>query len=157
MSSLGTAPVDARQPPRQNVTATERFAQQRELFTAVARAYVACRQAPVISASRLNPAEATYGAVGSLDTPNRTIRWTPNVAHYICDVELAVRKALELKPEAERPALRDAWERLLEDDSRVDAIQRRAIQLLAGSFYRRELHPREYFRPNRHPQKRGAR
>lgn len=136
MSSLTTAPVETH--PRKWNSAAERFAEHRRLVAMVIATYRASKEAPVISAYNYDP---TPGS-GSL-------KWSPQTAEYAADVELAVRRTLEFKPEAERKELRDAWERLVENDSHIDAIQRRVIHLLSPAFYRRELHPGLYFKPSR--------
>lgn len=142
MTEAATAPVDNH--PRTYSSAAERFAEQRRLVAMVAATYKACREAPVVAAYNLDP------------TPGSgSIKWTLQTAEYIADVELGVRKSLELR--SDRETLHDAWNRFVEDDTTIDVVQRRMIQILARSFYRRELHPGIYFRPNKHPQRRDKR
>lgn len=136
MANEVSAPAEAQ--PRTYSSAAERFAEQRRLVAIVAACYRACKEAPVVVAFNVDPTPGTGSS-----------KWTPQTAEYICDVELAIRKALQLKPETERNELHDAWERFVEDDTRIDATQRRVILILGGSFYVRELHPGLYFKPSR--------
>jgi hypothetical protein len=117
-------------------SASERFAEHRRLTSLVAATYKACREAPVVAAYNLDPTPGSGSP-----------KWSPATAEYIADVELGVRRALELRPQTDRDELRGAWERLVEDDTRIDATQRRVIGILAPAFYRRKLHPGVYFKP----------
>ena len=119
-------------------SAGERFMENRRLAALVGITYKASKEIQPIVAMNCDP------------TPeSRSPKWSPVVAEYIADVELAVRRTLEFKPEAERNELREAWGQFLEDDTRLDMTQRRMINILGPAFHRRELHPGIYFKPRR--------
>ncbi len=64
---------------------------------------------------------------------------------------------IDSKPEAYRPALWAAWESLLADDARIGKAEERLVKAIAPKFYANKLHPSQYFKPNRYPQKQGTR
>jgi hypothetical protein len=138
VNSVNIAPVDSRDSGRTSYSAAEWFGKQRHLVLLVVQAYLAVQTLSPVIAS--NPARTE-------PNPNK---WSPNSCHFKCDVELAVRRVIEFKPESERPALWAAWGNLLADDeSRVGKVEERLIKLLSGQFHTRKLHPGLYFAPRR--------
>ncbi len=74
------------------------------------------------------------------DSPgSRSIRWTPESAHYVVDVRNALARAIEDQPD--RKALIAAWVRILADDSTIRTQESRIIGLLAPVLSDRELDP----------------
>jgi hypothetical protein len=118
---------------------------QLRLVRKVARAYVRFRfLEPVVSQ---NPD----------DTPGkRSIRWTPESAHYVIDVRNALIDAVEDQPD--RKELIAAWIQILIDDSTIRAQESRLIGLLAPILSERKLDPMIALRKIRHgrPGRRAA-
>lgn len=112
--------------------AAELREQNRVLVTAVARAYREAKELPVMCASSYDPAPIT-----------RSKRWTPDICHFIVDVEHAVAKITN-KPD--KDVLLAAWTRLQKDDAVIGKDGARLIKLAAPIFSARGLHPAAYFR-----------
>jgi hypothetical protein len=106
---------------------------RRALVVTVARTYMAAKELPVMCASNYDPTPIT-----------RSRKWTPQSCEFVCDVENAVRRVLENKPDADE--LVNAWERLQDDSNPIGKREARVIKLLAPIFETRELHPTQYFR-----------
>jgi hypothetical protein len=135
--------TDAPSTERTNVTARERFQEQREIVQTVIRSYNITRQQSIVVASNPDP-----------QPTSTALRWTPIGAHFVADVESTLRKTLQGKPdEAE---LREAWQRLLDETAVIRKAEQRLIQILAVAFRRNGLEPRLYFKPNKYPRRRAA-
>jgi len=119
-------------------SAAERWAEQRRLVVLVVAAYRAVKDLSPVIAFNPDP-----------DSRSRSNRWSPDSAHYSADVSNTVRRAIESKPDSERPALWVAWANLLGDDSKLGTNEQKLIRLLAGLFFKKRLHPAIYFKPRR--------
>lgn len=118
------------------VTNAERFVEHYRLVAICAIAYSACKHTQPVVAFNCDPAPES-----------KSPRWSPITAEYLADIEIAIRRALQYKTEDDRTQLMDAWFRFLEDDTNLDAIQKRLIGMLGPNFHHRGLHPARYFRP----------
>lgn len=128
---------------RTEAAAAARRAIDRELVTAVAQVYKQFRTLPPIAAINPDPHPAS-----------RSIRWSPDTAAFIIDVEKALQFAMENKLDAN--TLKNAWKQLQTDPSTINKDAARLIRILAPVLGRRGLHPRSYFRQNRYPHRKAA-
>jgi hypothetical protein len=112
------------------------------LVRGVIDAYSQVKQLPVICAISYDPAP-----------PAHSRKWSPDSAHYCCDVEHAVRDVCAGDAE-----LLASWARLLEEDAPIGKSDVKTIRKLAKVFEVRGLHPARYFRIIRHgsPKRREA-
>ena len=117
--------------------AAELREQNRLLVTTVARAYREAKELPVICAGSFDPAPVA-----------RSKKWTPEICHFIVDVENAIAKVTTNKPD--KDALLAAWDRLQEEDAVIGRDGARFIRLAAPILHTRGLHPAAYFRVIRH-------
>jgi hypothetical protein len=137
VKSENSAPVDSRDSGRY-LSAAEWFEKQRRLVMLVTAAYRAVQTLSPVIASNLARTEPN---------PNK---WSPTSCHFKCDVELAVRRVIEAKPENERPALWRAWSNLLSDEEgKLGKDEQRLIRHLSGPMFTKKLHPGLYFAPRR--------
>ena len=107
----------------------DRFAEQKELFDSVVRAYVEIsEELPLITAFSYDP-----------DAPRqRTL--TPDAIHFRVDVESATETALR-----DLPALQRAWFRLACGDKVEAALAKPTVTRCARLYQARSLDPNLYF------------
>jgi len=124
--------------------AAARRATDRELVAAVAQVYKQFRMLPPVSAINFDSSPTS-----------RSLKWSPETAHFIIDIEKALQFALDNKADVD--ALSNAWRRLQTDITIIDKDCARLIRLLAPVLHRRGLHPRRYFKPNKYLHRRASR
>ena len=76
------------------------------------------------------------------DSTSRSIKWTPQFAHFIVDVENAVSEALK-----EFPELQSAFFALVAGETVPEAIAQQVFSRCGRFFKSRKLDPGHYFRP----------
>jgi len=133
------APVDTRQ--RTNTTEKERFERYENTFTAVTESYIRTRHLEPVIAFKIDP-----------DPTERAEKLTLDGIHFCCDVEAATEKAL-----ANRLDLQAAWFSLVAGEFVERKLSQQIITLCGRIYIARDLSPHKYFRPNKHPRKRGTR
>lgn len=105
---------------------------QRRLFRKVVDTYLEKRTLQPVVASNVDP---TPGA--------QSHRWSPGTAHFVIDVQHALRDAI--KDQTDRKELSAAWARLLVDESHIGLKEARLIGLVAPLMKARQLDPALYF------------
>lgn len=144
MKEVATAPADSFDEGHTWMPAQERWQEQRRLVGICVAAYRAVKDLPAIGA--FNP-----------DIQSRSPRWTPESAHYAIDIENTVRRVIGSKPTEVQEELWVAWESLLTGDAKIGRSEQKLVRALAPILFHKKMHPSDYFRPNRHPQRRGVR
>ena len=75
---------------------------------------------------------------------------TPNISNFLCDVEIATKKALKT------PALLEQWKKLIEEERVSHAVAISIVNRCARLYRKRNLAPYEYFRVIRKPLQESA-
>jgi hypothetical protein len=110
----------------------ERAAEFKTLTLHVISAYTQLRALPLVCA--VDPDQ---------DALSRSKKWSPDIGHFLMDVELGTELALQ-----DRPALQAAWMQIAQGEKVSPAISEE-IYMRCGKFYRaRKLDPRDYLRPS---------
>ena len=68
-------------------------------------------------------------------------KWSPDCAHFVCDVDRAIARTL-----GKEPLLRRAWTRMVFGIDIQLQTEWALVQRMAGVFRERRLHPQDYFR-----------
>lgn len=111
------------------------------VFRSTVSQYVEVIQLPAICAIQIDR-----------ESPSRSRRWTPQDAHYKCDVEHATEIALR-----DRIDLQQAWFRLVAEDATVHQKETEEVISRCGRLYAaRGLSPWTYYRENRYPRRKAV-
>ena len=102
----------------------------REVFRRVTETYTSIRSYSAVVAVSPDP-----------DPISHSRRWTPNLAHFICDVELRTAEALK-----DAPDLQTAWFSIIAGDAVDPAIEREVTKRCGRLYFSRGLDPIRYFR-----------
>ena len=105
------------------------YAKAHGLFYRVVDAYVATKLLPTVAAYRID-----------LDS-DRARRWTPDGAHFTCDVERVTEATLK-----DRPDLQVVWFLLAQGFPADKALSHEVVRICAGAYARKGLDPGRYFR-----------
>jgi hypothetical protein len=135
-SSLETAPVEST-----NWTRAELYEHYELVFYAVAKEYARLRALSPVVASIVDP-----------DGIGKSTKLTFDSVNYAVDIERATEKALE-----SRLDLQAAWFCLALDEPVNPKLARDTITQCGRIYSARKLAPWHYHKPNKYPQKQGAR
>jgi hypothetical protein len=108
----------------------DRIQALRRLTEHVMKLYVSSRNLPAVIAVEIDE-----------DAVSRSSRWSPQVCHFMCDVELATEKALRNSQE-----LQDAWFKLAAGETVPATIAEQVYSRVGKIYQLRGLG--NYFRPS---------
>lgn len=117
----------------QAVTSRQRYDDLRDVVLRTMSAYVAIKSYPVVTAAPISPDPSE----------NRNNKWRPNLANFVCDVELSTTKALEGDSNLD---LQAAWFELAQGNELDPEVERELVNRVGKIYAARGIDPPVYFR-----------
>lgn len=115
----------------ERVTARQRYEDLRDIVFRTMSAWVAIRSLPAVVAMPIDPDRSV----------RRNHKWTPSLAHFVCDVERITAEALKDAPDLQLP-----WFALAAGETVDPHIEKAVVNKVGRLYSARGIDPPVYFR-----------